>query len=471
MTDREQEKYQKIIKSLLVLPENKNCFTCTQKGPVYVVTQFSIFVCSSCSAYFRNYNFRVKGISLSNFTKEEVEDLKNGGNGVARNVWLFNWSPDEVALPEHGQEKRIMAFIKYCFVNGAWKNKTPQNQEQQQVPQPVQTQPQLQATRPRNPSQSEQYNPTRVQSHQQAQVRAQPQTVPTPVPTPVFDPFAQPTPSPTPVSGNVSAFPVSVTRQPDWDIFGNPTPNPVTQPPVSNVQSPTPVFDPFAQPTPKLNPTQPPVLVQQGHPQMQPPVQQPQIHHQSAQHQPQVQQQVQASGPPNPFAIFNTPAPAPSQPVPQTGIPGQLQSGVNIGQNPQAQNQPQQRKQLVNLSELFKTDSNNPTSPRGTDSSNGSQYNQLRELEQQRAQIEQQREALRKQEEALRQEKEVWMRQQQQQQQQQQQHQQIYQQQQQPQVVQLPPGYSQGIPQQYYYVQQPQYYVNPPNSNFPTRPY
>jgi len=102
--------------------DNKQCFSCTQKGPVYLVVPFSIFVCTKCSGLFREFNYRVKGISMSNFTQEEIDQLLKGGNSVAKRLWLATWTPDDCPIPEAGDEKRLKLFIKMCFERGQWKH-------------------------------------------------------------------------------------------------------------------------------------------------------------------------------------------------------------------------------------------------------------------------------------------------------------------------------------------------------------
>jgi len=49
-----------------------------------------------------------------------------GGNGVARKSWLATWTPEDCMIPGAGDEKRIKAFIRQCFVRGQWsENKIP----------------------------------------------------------------------------------------------------------------------------------------------------------------------------------------------------------------------------------------------------------------------------------------------------------------------------------------------------------
>jgi hypothetical protein len=57
-------------------PENKRCADCTERLPQYVNLDFSTFVCTACSGIHREFNHRVKSISLANFTEDEVRAIR-----------------------------------------------------------------------------------------------------------------------------------------------------------------------------------------------------------------------------------------------------------------------------------------------------------------------------------------------------------------------------------------------------------
>ncbi len=44
-----EEKYQKQVRDLAALPENKHCFDCHQRGPTYINMTIGSFVCTACS--------------------------------------------------------------------------------------------------------------------------------------------------------------------------------------------------------------------------------------------------------------------------------------------------------------------------------------------------------------------------------------------------------------------------------------
>ena len=61
--------------------ENKLCFECRQRGPTYVDVTIGSFVCSKCSGVLRGITppHRIKSISMSSFSTEEVESIRTRG--------------------------------------------------------------------------------------------------------------------------------------------------------------------------------------------------------------------------------------------------------------------------------------------------------------------------------------------------------------------------------------------------------
>ena len=50
---------------------------------MYCVINFHVFVCSACAGIHREMNHKVKGISMSVFTDQELKDLTANGNAVS----------------------------------------------------------------------------------------------------------------------------------------------------------------------------------------------------------------------------------------------------------------------------------------------------------------------------------------------------------------------------------------------------
>ncbi|ESQ36011.1 hypothetical protein EUTSA_v10007026mg [Eutrema salsugineum] len=113
---REEERNEKIIRGLMKLPPNRRCINCNSLGPQYVCTTFWTFVCMACSGIHREFTHRVKSVSMSKFTSQEVEVLQNGGNQRAREIYLKNWDHQRQRLPDNSNAERVREFIKNVYV-------------------------------------------------------------------------------------------------------------------------------------------------------------------------------------------------------------------------------------------------------------------------------------------------------------------------------------------------------------------
>jgi hypothetical protein len=65
----------------------------------------------------REFNHRVKSISMATFKPEEVEKIKAGGNEAARKVWLASWSGAEYPLPDPQDPRRVRDFIQAKYID------------------------------------------------------------------------------------------------------------------------------------------------------------------------------------------------------------------------------------------------------------------------------------------------------------------------------------------------------------------
>ncbi|KFK43179.1 hypothetical protein AALP_AA1G090300 [Arabis alpina] len=113
---REEERNEKIIRGLMKLPPNRRCINCNSLGPQYVCTTFWTFVCMACSGIHREFTHRVKSVSMSKFTSQEVEVLQTGGNQRAREIYLTNWDYQRQRLPDNSNADRVREFIKNVYV-------------------------------------------------------------------------------------------------------------------------------------------------------------------------------------------------------------------------------------------------------------------------------------------------------------------------------------------------------------------
>lgn len=114
---REEERNEKIIRGLMKLPPNRMCINCNSLGPQYVCTNFWTFVCMTCSGIHREFTHRVKSVSMSKFTSQEVEALQDGGNQRAREIYLKDWDMQTQRLPSSSNVEKIREFIKNVYVD------------------------------------------------------------------------------------------------------------------------------------------------------------------------------------------------------------------------------------------------------------------------------------------------------------------------------------------------------------------
>ncbi|KAL0315610.1 UNVERIFIED_CONTAM: putative ADP-ribosylation factor GTPase-activating protein AGD14 [Sesamum radiatum] len=114
---KEDEKNERIIRNLLKLPQNRRCINCNSLGPQYVCTNFSTFVCTTCSGIHREFTHRVKSVSMAKFTPQEVSALQGGGNASAREIYLKEWDPQRNSLPDGSNVERLRDFIKHVYVD------------------------------------------------------------------------------------------------------------------------------------------------------------------------------------------------------------------------------------------------------------------------------------------------------------------------------------------------------------------
>ncbi|KAL0427077.1 UNVERIFIED_CONTAM: putative ADP-ribosylation factor GTPase-activating protein AGD14 [Sesamum latifolium] len=87
------------------------------QGPQYVCTNFSTFVCTTCSGIHREFTHRVKSVSMAKFTPQEVSALQGGGNASAREIYLKEWDPQRNSLPDGSNIERLRDFIKHVYVD------------------------------------------------------------------------------------------------------------------------------------------------------------------------------------------------------------------------------------------------------------------------------------------------------------------------------------------------------------------
>ncbi|XP_033760735.1 arf-GAP domain and FG repeat-containing protein 1-like isoform X1 [Pecten maximus] len=110
---KQDEKHLKMLREMAALPHNKQCFDCHQRGPTYVNMTVGSFVCTSCSGILRGINppHRVKSISMTSFTPDEMEFLKCHGNDFCRKVYLGLYDSRSGPEPDAREEQKVKDFM------------------------------------------------------------------------------------------------------------------------------------------------------------------------------------------------------------------------------------------------------------------------------------------------------------------------------------------------------------------------
>ncbi|CAL0323976.1 unnamed protein product [Lupinus luteus] len=114
---KEEEKNERMIRGLLKLQHNRRCINCNSLGPQYVCTNFWTFICANCGGIHREFTHRVKSISMSKFTSQEVKALQEGGNQHAKEIYFKEWDAQHQPFPDSSSVNRLRDFIKHVYVD------------------------------------------------------------------------------------------------------------------------------------------------------------------------------------------------------------------------------------------------------------------------------------------------------------------------------------------------------------------
>ncbi|XP_050415505.1 arf-GAP domain and FG repeat-containing protein 1 isoform X1 [Patella vulgata] len=121
---KQDEKHLKMLRDMVSLTSNKQCFDCHQRGPTYINMTIGSFVCTSCSGILRGLNppHRVKSISMASFSPDEIESLKSHGNEFCRKVYLALYDSRSWPEPDSRDEQRVRDFMVQKYENKRWYN-------------------------------------------------------------------------------------------------------------------------------------------------------------------------------------------------------------------------------------------------------------------------------------------------------------------------------------------------------------
>ncbi|XP_023688298.1 arf-GAP domain and FG repeat-containing protein 2 isoform X2 [Paramormyrops kingsleyae] len=126
MSNRKHRDNQEIcarkVRELAQSGVNKHCFECGQPGVTYIDITVGCFVCTSCSGILRGLNppHRVKSISMTTFTQQEVEFLQNHGNEVGKRTWLCAYDPKTDGCFDTRDAQRLKEFLQDKYEKKKW---------------------------------------------------------------------------------------------------------------------------------------------------------------------------------------------------------------------------------------------------------------------------------------------------------------------------------------------------------------
>ncbi|XP_061537578.1 arf-GAP domain and FG repeat-containing protein 1a isoform X8 [Phycodurus eques] len=119
---KQEEKHLKMLREMTSLPANRKCFDCDQRGPTYANMTVGSFVCTSCSGILRGLNppNRVKSISMTTFTQQEIEFLQKNGNEVCRQIWLGLHDGKLSSAPDFREPQKVKEFLQEKYEKKRW---------------------------------------------------------------------------------------------------------------------------------------------------------------------------------------------------------------------------------------------------------------------------------------------------------------------------------------------------------------
>ncbi|KAJ8280543.1 hypothetical protein GJAV_G00056080 [Gymnothorax javanicus] len=119
---KQEEKHLKMLREMTSLLPNRKCFDCDQRGPTYANMTVGSFVCTTCSGILRGLNppHRVKSISMTTFTQQEIEFLQKHGNEVCKRIWLGLYDDRTSAIPDFREPQKVKEFLQEKYEKKRW---------------------------------------------------------------------------------------------------------------------------------------------------------------------------------------------------------------------------------------------------------------------------------------------------------------------------------------------------------------
>ncbi|XP_065132141.1 arf-GAP domain and FG repeat-containing protein 1b isoform X2 [Paramisgurnus dabryanus] len=119
---KQEEKHLKMLREMTSLPPNRKCFDCDQRGPTYANMTVGSFVCTTCSGILRGLNppHRVKSISMTTFTQQEIEFLQKHNNEVCKHIWLGLYDDKSSVIPDFREPQKVKEFLQEKYEKKRW---------------------------------------------------------------------------------------------------------------------------------------------------------------------------------------------------------------------------------------------------------------------------------------------------------------------------------------------------------------
>nr|XP_046244648.1 arf-GAP domain and FG repeat-containing protein 1a isoform X10 [Scatophagus argus] len=119
---KQEEKHLKMLREMTSLTPNRKCFDCDQRGPTYANMTVGSFVCTSCSGILRGLNppHRVKSISMTTFTQQEIDFLQKHGNEVCKQIWLGLYDDRTSSIPDFREPQKVKEFLQDKYEKKRW---------------------------------------------------------------------------------------------------------------------------------------------------------------------------------------------------------------------------------------------------------------------------------------------------------------------------------------------------------------
>ncbi|XP_055738606.1 arf-GAP domain and FG repeat-containing protein 1-like isoform X3 [Salvelinus fontinalis] len=119
---KQEETHLKMLREMTSQPQNRKCFDCDQRGPTYANMTVGSFVCTTCSGILRGLNppHRVKSISMTTFTLQEIEFLQKHTNEVCKYIWLGLYDDKTLVVPDFREPQKVKEFLQEKYEKKRW---------------------------------------------------------------------------------------------------------------------------------------------------------------------------------------------------------------------------------------------------------------------------------------------------------------------------------------------------------------